>query len=104
VAIPGMDGTEREVVLVMHDGGRPAQAPPAHVDVQLNGVPIGGADVGAGFREYRFAIPAGVAAQAAGVDDPAQLTLVSNVWTPRDLLGGTDDRRLGVMLDRVDVR
>jgi hypothetical protein len=104
VAIPGMDGTEREVVLMMHDGGRPPQAPRAHVEVQFNGVPLGGADVGPGFREYRFAIPAGVAAQAAGVDDPAQLTLVSNVWTPRDLLGGTDDRKLGVMVDRVDVR
>ena len=104
VAIPGMNGTEREVVLVMHDGGRPAQAPPPHVDVRLNGVPLGGADVGHGFREYRFAIPPNVAAQAAGVDDPAQLTLVSSVWIPQQLLGGPDDRRLGVMLDRVDVR
>ncbi len=104
VAIPGMNGTEREVVLVMHDGGRPAQAPRAHVEVQLNGMPLGGVDVGPGFREYRFAIPPGVAAQAASVDDPAQLTLVSSVWIPQQLLGGTDDRKLGVMLDRVDVR
>jgi hypothetical protein len=29
---------------------------------------------------------------------------VSSVWIPQQLLGGPDDRRLGVMLDRVDVR
>jgi hypothetical protein len=103
VAIPGMNGTEREVVLVMQDGGRPAQAPKAHVDVQLNGTPLGGADVGPGFREYRFAIPPAAAAEAASVDDPAQLRLVSSVWTPHEWLGGPDDRKLGVMLDRVDV-
>lgn len=104
VAVPGMTGREREVELVMHNGGRPAQAPPARVEVYLNDALLGAVDVGAGFRPYRFAIPPPVAAAAAGAEDPAQLTLVSSVWSPRQFLGGADDRRLGVMLDRVEVR
>jgi hypothetical protein len=104
VAIPGMTGSERQVVLVMHDGGRPAQAPQAHVEVYLNGTRLGGADVRSGFQPYTFQIPPDTAARAATGEDTAQLTLVSTVWTPRQYLGGTDDRRLGVMVDRVEVR
>jgi hypothetical protein len=104
VAIPNMTGREREIVLVMSDGGRPQSAAPAHVDVLLDGTPLGGADVGPGFHEYRFAIPPDAAARASSTDTPAQLTLVSSAWKPQQLLGGTDDRTLGVMLDRIDVR
>jgi hypothetical protein len=104
VAVPGMTGAEREVSLVMHDGGRPIQAPPAHVEVFLNDVRLGDADITPGFRTYRFPIPAGVAADAGRQEDPAQLRLVSSVWTPQQYFGGSDDRTLGVMLDRVEVR
>jgi hypothetical protein len=104
IAIPSMTGAEREVVLVMHDGGRPPAAPQAHVEIHLNGAHLGGADVGQGFQEYRFPIPAETAAGAAAAEEPAQLTLVSNVWSPRDLLGIDDGRQLGVMVDRVEVR
>ncbi len=104
VAVPGMTGSEREVVVVMHDGGRPAQAPRAHVELYLNGARLGGADVQPGFQPYSFSIPPEVARRAAAGEDPAQLTLVSTVWSPRDYVGGPDDRRLGVMVDRVEVR
>jgi len=104
VAVPGMTGAEREVSLVMHDGGRPIKAPPAHVEVFLNDVRLGDADIRPGFRTYRFAIPAGVAADAGRQEDPAQLRLVSSVWTPQQYFGGSDDRALGVMLDRVEVQ
>lgn len=104
IAVPGMTGAEREVVLVLHDGGRPAQAPRAHVDAYLGDTLLGGIDVGAGFRPYHFAIPPEAAVRAAASEDPAQLRLVSTVWTPQQFFGGSDDRRLGVMLDRVEVR
>ena len=45
VSITGLTGTEREIVLVMNDGGRPAKAPPARVEVFLNDVRLGGARV-----------------------------------------------------------
>ena len=92
IAMPGLSGTEREVVLTMHDGGRPAAAPPATVTVRFNGTIIGTIDVRPGFQEYRLPLPADLVRQAAGATDPAQLTLESTVWMPRDFLGGTDDR------------
>jgi hypothetical protein len=103
IAMPGLSGAEREVVLTMHDGGRPVAAPPAKVTVRFNGTIIGTIDVRPGFQEYRLPLPTDLVRQAAGATDPAQLTLESTVWVPRDFLGGTDDRRLGVMVDRVDV-
>lgn len=103
IAIPGLSGTEREVVLTLHDGGRPAAAPPAKVTVRFNGTIIGTIDVRPGFQQYRLPLAADLVRQAAAATDPVQLTLESSVWVPRDFLGGADDRRLGVMVDRVDV-
>jgi hypothetical protein len=103
IAIPGLSGREHEVVLTMHDGGRPVAAPPAKVTVRFNGTIIGTIAVRSGFQEYRLPLPAGLVRQAGAATDPAQLTLESTVWVPRDFLGSTDDRRLGVMIDRVDV-
>ena len=34
----------------------------------------------------------------------ARLKLAVTVWKPRDVLGTPDDRQLGVMVDRVEVR
>jgi hypothetical protein len=38
------------------------------------------------------------------VGDPVELRLLTTTWNPREVLGGNDDRELGVMLDRVAVR
>ncbi len=103
VSVPGLSGAEREVVLTMHDGGRPAAATPARVTVRFNGTIIGTIDVRPGFAEYRLPLTAEMAQQAGEATDPAQLTLESTVWVPRDVVGGTDGRRLGVMVDRVDI-
>ena len=94
----------REVVLVMSNGGRPKGLPPADVSVSLDGRALGTAHVVDGFRPYTFAVPQDLAAAAAARDAPAQLTLRTPTWRPRDALGGSDDRKLGVMLDRVQVR
>jgi hypothetical protein len=104
IAVVGMTGTEREVTFVMHDGGRPPNATPARVDVFFDDAPIGTIDVKSGFQSYRLALPPALVAGAAAKDEPAQIRLASTVWRPREFLGGTDDRELGVMLDRVEVR
>jgi hypothetical protein len=102
VAVMGLAGTEREVTLVMSDGGRPASATPARVRVLFNGTLIGEASVGAGFAPYRFAIPAELV-EAAGKDVlPAALRLESTTWSPG--AEARDTRQLGVMLDTVTVR
>jgi hypothetical protein len=104
VAVTMIGPQSREVVLVMSNGGRPANLPSADVAVSFNGQLLGTAHVVDGFRPYTFTIPPPLAAAAAARDAPAQLTLRTSTWRPRDVLGGTDDRRLGVMLDRVQVR
>jgi hypothetical protein len=102
VEIPGLTGTEREVVLVMHDGGRDPRATPARVQVFFEDTLLGEIDVKAGFQSYRLALPADLAARAAAKDDPAQLKLISTIWCPHDF-GQLDMRQLGVMLHRVEV-
>ena len=52
----------------------------------------------------RVPIPPALAAAAASSGTPVRLKLVTNVWRPKAVLGVPDDRDLGVMVDRVDVR
>lgn len=104
IAITTTGSKAREVVLTMSNGGRPKGLPPADVAVSLNGRPLGTARVVDGFHPYSFAIPEDVATAASGSNAPAQLILRTPTWRPHDALGGPDDRRLGVMVDRVQVR
>ena len=104
VAVSGLTGAERTIVLVMSDGGRPISAGQARVRVLFNEVPIGETPVGAGFQSYEFALPAELAGAAGRADLPATLRLESTLWSPAQTSGGTDTRQLGVMLDTVTVR
>jgi 4-amino-4-deoxy-L-arabinose transferase-like glycosyltransferase len=103
IAVTGLMGTEREVVLVMHNGGRPEKAPPAEVEVAFNDTVLGKVPVGFGFETYRLALPADLVQRAAATTEPAQIRLRSSTWSPKDYVGGTDDRALGVMIDRVEI-
>jgi hypothetical protein len=87
----------------MGDGGRPPAAGPARVSVYLEEQQIGSVTVTTGIHPYEFAIPPELAAKAAAAD-PARLRLVSSLWSPHEVLGTGDDRQLGVMVDRVQVR
>jgi hypothetical protein len=104
VAISGLTGAERTVALVMHDGGRPAAAPPARVELFFGDRAIGSIDVQPGFRTYTLPLPPDAVEQAAQRDEPTRLRLLSSVWNPRQVLGAADDRDLGVMIDRIEVR
>jgi hypothetical protein len=104
INVPGLSGKEREVVLFLHDGGRPKDAPPAQVQVLFNNVSLGTVDVtGSDFRPYRLRLPAEVARQAGLTDDTAEIRLVSTTWNPQKLRGLPDSRDLGVMVSRVEV-
>jgi len=104
IAVPGMTGAEREVRLVMHDGGRPRQAGPAEVEVFLDDTRLGTIAVQPGWTEYVLALPGDVVAMAARSDDPAVLRLLSTTWSPNAFGGGSDTRALGVMIDKVEIR
>ena len=104
VSVMPLRATSRRVTVWMHDGGRSAGAPPPDVTVFLADERLGTIRVGSGFEPYSLAIPPALAARAAASGEPVQLRLVTPVWNPARLLGTSDDRELGVMVDRVTVQ
>jgi hypothetical protein len=106
VSVPGLRGDETELVLELHDGGRPVAqgAPPARVEVLFDDVSLGTIEVTPGFRDYRMVLPSVLVKRAAARDEPATITLLSTTWMPKTYLGGTDDRELGVMVERIQIR
>ena len=94
----------REVELVLSSGGRPEAAAPAEVTISLNDHALGTVRVSGGFRAYTLPIPPDAAAAALASQDTSRLRLVSSVWNPHKVIGSGDDRELGVMVDRVQVR
>lgn len=104
VTVTTMDASVRTVTLWMNNGGRPAAAPPATVQVHLHGQLLGTIRVEDGFRPYSLNIPADLAARAAALGDPVELKLVTTTWNPQKVIGSPDSRDLGVMVDRVAVR
>jgi hypothetical protein len=104
IAVTVLQPSAREVTLWMNDGGRPPGAVPADVSVFLHNQLLGTVRAGAGFTAYTLPIPPDLARRAAAFPDPVELKLVTPVWNPQRVLGGSDDRDLGVMVDRVEVR
>jgi hypothetical protein len=104
VSVTQMHGDSRQVTLWMNDGGRPASVPPADVQVYLQGQLLGTVRVRSGFNPFTLPIPPDLAQRAAVSGEPVELKLATTVWNPHLVLGGPDDRDLGVMLDRVAVR
>lgn len=104
ISITRLASSNREVTLWLNNGGRPPAAGPAQIRVLLQGETLGQAVVEGGFHPYRFAIPADLAARASAGGDPVELRLVTATWNPHKVLGTSDDRNVGVMVDRVAVR
>lgn len=104
INLQGVAADDRTLTLVMDDGRRPAQVPPASVEVSMNGQLLGRVAVGPDFKPYTLPIPPALASAAGASGTPVRIKLVTNVWRPKAVLGVADDRDLGVMVDRVDVR
>jgi hypothetical protein len=105
VSVTHFTASVRELTLVMKDGGRPPAADPAKVTLFLNDQRLGEIELAPGpFRPYTLPVPADLAARVAASDEPVMLRLVSTLWNPREVLGTSDTRNLGVMLDRVTIK
>jgi hypothetical protein len=104
LSLVGIASDARELVIWMDNGGRPASAAPAAVQVFLGETELGRVTVGRERRPYVFPIPGPLAAAAASSTSATTIRLLSTTWNPRALTGGSDDRDLGVMVDRVEVR
>ena len=95
----------REVTLYMSNGGRPEAAGVAEVHVSLAGEPLGTITVSDDrFRPSTLPIPPALAEAIATDPAAAELRLETVPWVPLQVLGIPDQRELGVMLDRVEVR
>ncbi|MGE5361956.1 MAG: hypothetical protein ACM3NQ_23315 [Bacteroidales bacterium] len=105
IAAPPLQKAAHEITLWLSDGGRPATAPKAEVVVLFNDRQLGIVRPTTEFRPYSFAVPAdAVVPASAQPDDAAVVRLMTNTWTPSKVLGTTDDRELGVMVRRVEIR
>jgi hypothetical protein len=104
ILLLGVAADARTVTVWMGNGGRPAQLPPAIVEVALDDAVLGVATVTQPVRPYTFDVPADAAARAAASDDPVRLRLRVTPWIPQTVFGGTDTRELGVMVTRVQVQ
>lgn len=103
-SVPKVSADDRELVVRMGNGGRPAKVPPPRVTVFLGDRAIGTEQVEGHFRDYAFTIPAELAAELATRTTGAEIRIESTTWTPRDVLGNADERQLGVMIDRAEIR
>src|SRR5688572_698966 len=102
--VPHFKTTDRELVLRMSNGGRPRKTVQARVAVFLAERQIGSADPDSQFRDYTFSIPSDLAAELAANAIGSEVRLESTTWIPRDVLGNGDERQLGVMIDRAEIR
>jgi hypothetical protein len=104
IVITRLNPGNQIVAIWMSNGGRPPAAPPADVSLLYGDRLLGSARVSRGFAEYDFTLPPDLVASAAASGEPVRLALRTTVWNPSRVLGGADDRDLGVMVDRVSVR
>jgi hypothetical protein len=103
-SVPKVSAANRELVVRMGNGGRPAKVPPPQVTIFLSDRAIGKTQVDGGFRDYAFTIPAELAAELARRSSAAEIRIESTTWTPQEVLGNSDERQLGVMIDRAEIR
>ena len=103
VSLMGIAPDSHGVTLRMSSGGRPARAGAARVQVYLNDHLLGDVEVADGFHDYTVPITPEIAEEAAHRPRASVLRLMSTTWSPKEILGGPDDRQLGVMLERVRV-
>ena len=93
----------REVALRLN-GGRPRGVPLPRVTVYLEGEELSSAQLSNEFRDYVFPIPPETASRLAQRQDGVQVHIQSSTWVPQAILGGSDTRALGVMVDKAEIR
>ncbi len=104
VELVGIRDEARTLTLWMSSGNRPDVAGPANVQLFLNERPLGAVTVASDLRPYQFEVPENLIESIAGSDQGGELRVVSSTWNPSRALGGGDDRELGVIVDRIELK
>jgi hypothetical protein len=94
----------RTLTVWMSTGGRPRTAAAPAVTLSLAGTVLGTVTPVDAIEPYTLAIPPDVAARATKDEDAATLRFQVPPWNPHVVLGAPDDRQLGVIVTRVEVR
>ena len=71
------------------------------VEVFLANRLLGTVTVTEGFQPYAFDIAPDHAREIGDSDEPVQVSIASNTWSPSAALDADDSRNLGVMVDRL---
>jgi hypothetical protein len=104
VSVTNVRADSRALVLWMSDGGRPPAVDRAEVTIALDNVVLGTVRVDTGFKPYSVPITPALAERLSGLDRTIELTITTSAWKPETVLGTSDDRELGVMVDRITVK
>jgi hypothetical protein len=72
--------------------------------VYLDGEELSTAELTNDFRDYVFPIRPSMASSLAQRQEGVQVRIQSSTWIPRAILGGSDTRALGVMIDKAEIR
>jgi hypothetical protein len=104
VSVTSVRPDSREIVLWMSDGGRPPALARADVTVALDNEVLGTVRVDTGFKPYALPIAPALAERLSRVGRTTELTITTSAWNPEAVLGTSDNRELGVMVDRVTVK
>ena len=105
VVLPAVPASARRLVIWMSQGGRPPQAPPAVVEVAVADRVVGTVRLATNaVAPHTLELPRDLVEAVAASGEPFRIRLRVPTWRPQALIGGTDDRDLGVMVTRVDVQ
>jgi hypothetical protein len=104
VVLPAVPATAQRVVIWMSDGGRPALAPPATVELAIADRAVGTAVATNTMTPHAFELPRDLIESVAASGEPFRIRLRVPTWKPKAFLGGSDDRDLGVMVTRIEVQ
>ena len=90
-------------MLWLSSGGRPEQALSATAHVYVDDVHLGTATPTPNFEPYFFEIPLDLAAMLETCKEAGQLRIESSTWSLAQMLGGTNDQDISLMLDRITI-
>ncbi len=95
----GVGAGSRELILRLNNGRSRGVAPP-RISIYLQGRELGSAEPTSDWRDYAFPISGALASELAQRNDPSEIRIESTIWVPSE----SDNRALGVMVDRAEIR
>jgi hypothetical protein len=104
VVLPPIPAAARRLVIWMSAGGRPTQARPADVEIAVADRVVGTVRAAEALAPHAVDLPRDLVEAVAAGGDPFRIRLRVPTWRPQTLLGGPDDRDLGVMVTQIDVQ